>query len=79
MTLDDLKPGQKGTISNVSGGGPMAQRLMTLGLLEGSEIAMLRKALGGDPIEVQIMGYSLSLRRDEARRIDVVASNADGR
>ena len=79
MTLDDLKPGQKGTISRISGGGAMAQRLMTLGLLEGSEIAMLRKALGGDPIEVQIMGYSLSLRRDEARRIDVVASNADGR
>ena len=79
MTLDDLKPGQKGTISSVSGGGPLAQRLMTLGLLEGSEIAMLRKALGGDPIEVQIMGYSLSLRRAEARRIEVVASNGVGR
>ena len=79
MTLDDLKPGQKGTISSISGGGPLAQRLMALGLLEGSEIAMLRKALGGDPIEVQIMGYSLSLRRAEARRIEVVASNAGGR
>ena len=79
MTLDDLKPGQKGTISSISGGGPLAQRLMALGLLEGSEIAMLRKALGGDPIEVQIMGYSLSLRRTEARRIEVIASNAVGR
>ena len=79
MTLDDLKPGQKGTISSISGGGPLAQRLMALGLLEGSEIAMLRKALGGDPIEVQIMGYSLSLRRAEARRIEVVASNGVGR
>jgi Fe2+ transport system protein FeoA len=79
MTLDDLKPGQKGTISSISGGGPLAQRLMALGLLEGSEITMLRKALGGDPIEVQIMGYSLSLRRAEARRIEVLASNAVGR
>ena len=79
MTLDDLKPGQKGTISSISGGGPLAQRLMALGLLEGSEIAMVRKALGGDPIEVQIIGYSLSLRRAEAQHIEVLASNAVGR
>ena len=76
MTLDDLRPGQKGTISSISGVGPLAQRLMALGLLEGSEIAMLRKALGGDPVEVEVMGYALSLRRDEARRIEVVTGDA---
>ena len=76
MTLDDLKPGQKGTISSINEEGPLAQRLMALGLLEGSQIAMLRKALGGDPVEVEVMGYALSLRRDEARRIEVVADNA---
>ena len=47
------------------------QRLMALGLLEGSPIAMIRRALGGDPVEVQVMGYSLSLRREEARRVEV--------
>ncbi len=78
MTLDDLKPGQKGTISSISGEGPLVQRLMALGLLEGSEIEMLRKALGGDPVEVEIMGYALSLRRDEARRIEIVTGNAVG-
>ncbi len=78
MTLDDLKPGQKGTISSISGEGPLVQRLMALGLLEGSEIEMLRKALGGDPVEVEVMGYALSLRRDEARRIELVTGDAVG-
>lgn len=78
MTLDDLKPGQKGTISSISGEGPLVQRLMALGLLEGSEIEMLRKALGGDPVEIEVMGYALSLRRDEARRIEIVTGNAVG-
>ena len=78
MTLDDLKPGQKATISSITGAGPLAQRLMAMGLLEGSEVAMLRKALGGDPLEVEVMGYALSLRRNEARRIEVVIAHAIG-
>jgi len=44
---------------------------MALGLLEGSDIAMTRRAIGGDPVEVQVMGYALSLRREEARRVEV--------
>jgi Fe2+ transport system protein FeoA len=44
---------------------------MALGLLEGADISLTRKAIGGDPIEIEIMGYRLSLRRDEARRISV--------
>ena len=78
MTLDDLKPGQKATISSISGDGPLAQRLMAMGLLEGSEVAVLRKALGGDPLEVEVMGYALSLRKNEARRIEVVIAHAIG-
>jgi ferrous iron transport protein A len=71
MTLDELKPGQRGTIVKIEGDGPLAQRLMALGLLEGSEVAMTRRAIGGDPVEVQIMGYALSLRREEARRVEI--------
>lgn len=71
MTLDELKPGQRAMITRIDGNGPLVQRLMALGLLEGSEIAMTRRAIGGDPLEVKIMGYALSLRRDEARRIGV--------
>ncbi|GIK33740.1 MAG: hypothetical protein AMXMBFR45_23610 [Gammaproteobacteria bacterium] len=71
MTLDELKPGQKATILRIEGDGPLVQRLMALGLLEGSDISMTRRALGGDPVEVQVMGYALSLRREEARRVEV--------
>jgi Fe2+ transport system protein FeoA len=71
MTLDELKPGQRGAIVKIAGDGPLVQRLMALGLLEGSEVAMTRRAIGGDPVEVQVMGYALSLRREEARRVEV--------
>jgi Fe2+ transport system protein FeoA len=71
MTLDELKPGQKATILRIDGDGPLMQRLMALGLLEGSDVAMTRRAIGGDPVEVQVMGYALSLRREEARRVEV--------
>ena len=71
MTLDELKPGQRATIVRIDGEGPFVQRLMALGMLEGSEISLTRRAIGGDPVEVQIMGYALSLRREEARRIEV--------
>ena len=72
MTLDELKIGQAGTITGISGGGPMAQRLMALGLLAGSAVRITRRAIGGDPIEVAIMDYALSLRREEARRVNIV-------
>jgi ferrous iron transport protein A len=71
MTLDELKPGQRGTITGIEGEGPLVQRLMALGLLEGSVVAMTRRAIGGDPVEIKVMDYALSLRRDEARRIEV--------
>ena len=71
MTLDDLAPGQRAIVASIDGEGPLVQRLMTLGLLEGSEVAVTRRALGGDPIEVEVMGYALSLRRSEAQRVTV--------
>lgn len=73
MTLDELKIGESGTILGIVGEGPAAQRLMALGLLAGSLVRITRRAIGGDPIEVAVMDYALSLRREEARRIKVVA------
>ncbi len=71
MTLDELKVGQAAIIQSIQGDGPLVQRLMVLGLLEGSTVAVTRRAVGGDPIEVQVMGYALSLRRAEAARVSV--------
>jgi len=75
MKLDQLKPGQKATIIDIDEDGPVAQRLMAMGLLEGTKVSMTRKALGGDPVEVEVMGYALSLRKDEARRISIEISS----
>ena len=76
MKLDQLDIGQTATITAIDGDGPLIQRLMALGLLEGSEISLIRRALGGDPIEVEVMGYALSLRSAEAHR--VVVAPTDG-
>ena len=74
MTLDELNIGQAATVLAIDGEGPLGQRLMELGLLEGSDVSVTRRALGGDPIEVQVMGYALSLRLEEARRVQVSLS-----
>ena len=71
MTLDQLKIGQRATITAIIDTGPLAQRLMSLGLLEGTDVAMKRRALGGDPLEIDVMGYALSLRRSEASLITI--------
>jgi Fe2+ transport system protein FeoA len=76
VTLDELSIGQPATIEAIIGEGGLVQRLMALGLLEGSEVSVTRRALGGDPIEVIVMGYSLSLRREEARRVQVALNDA---
>ncbi len=72
-SLDTLQPGQSATIATIDEDGPVAQRLMAMGLLDGTPVSMTRKAIGGDPVEVEVMGYALSLRKDEARRIQVEA------
>ena len=71
MTLNQLGQGQIATITAIVGDGPLIQRLMALGVLEGSTVSVTRKALGGDPIEIEVMGYSLSLRLEEARLVQV--------
>jgi len=75
MTLNQLAIGQKATITAIVGEGPLMQRLMALGVLEGSSVSVTRKALGGDPIEIEIMGYSLSLRLEEASRVEIALDN----
>ena len=70
-TLAALKQGQKVTIEAVDAADPQVQRLMTLGLVEGAEVEFASSALGGDPLEIDVMGYALSLRKAEATQIDV--------
>ncbi|MDD2338655.1 MAG: ferrous iron transport protein A [Geobacteraceae bacterium] len=74
MNLARLQPGQKGRITSIGAIGPLKRRLMDMGVLVGEEIAVLKVAPLGDPIEVRIKSYSLSLRKREAEGIDVEVS-----
>ena len=68
-TLAALRPGQTGVVEGYSEIDETAQRLMQMGLVEGMEIEVLRYAPAGDPIEIRVMGYALSLRGKEAANV----------
>jgi len=69
--LSDLKKGDKGKIVKISGGGSVHRRLLDMGLVSGSEIEMQGVAPLGDPIEIKVKGYNLSLRKEEAASIKI--------
>ena len=69
--LHNLVRGQRGTVVQVDGRGPARQRMMDMGLVPGAEVKIVRVAPLGDPIEFQVKGYNLSLRRSEAKNITV--------
>ncbi len=69
--LTELKPGEKGRIVKIGGTGSIHQRLLDMGLVSGSEVEMQRVAPLGDPIEIRVKGYNLSLRKEEAASIQV--------
>jgi ferrous iron transport protein A len=72
-SLDQIRPGQRVRIESIQEDGAVSQRLMEMGLLEGEEITVLALAPLGDPIEIRLRDWRLSLRRSEAARIQVVS------
>lgn len=69
-TLDDLQPGGKGVVEELRGDDLFTQRLMEMGLLEGTAVEFVRRAPLGDPVEVRVNNrYQLSLRREDARQV----------
>lgn len=75
-TLATLKRGQKGVIKSVDASDPQVQRLMVLGLVEGTEIEHASAAIGGDPIEFRLFGCGISLRQEHARFFEVAPVTA---
>lgn len=71
FTLDKLRVGQRGRVQSMHGNDALAQRLYEMGFLEGEEIEVLGFAPLGDPMEIRLRDYRLSLRRTEAARITV--------
>jgi Fe2+ transport system protein FeoA len=72
MTLDELQEGQCARIESLLGDDLVLQRLMEMGVLENEEIEVVGFAPLGDPMEIRLRDYRLSLRRNEAARIRVI-------
>jgi Fe2+ transport system protein FeoA len=71
MTLDDLKIGQSGTIRQVGGEGALRLRFLDMGLIPGTKVQLQKVAPMGDPIQIYLRGYELTIRREDARKIDL--------
>lgn len=71
MTLREAKIGQTVTVKKLSGEGAVKRRIMDMGITKGAEVYVRKVAPLGDPIEVTVRGYELSLRKADADMIEV--------
>ncbi len=69
MTLRDLKPGQSGVVASIGGVGNIRRRVLEMGVTPGTKVDVVKVAPLGDPVEVVLRGYNLSLRKEEAEAI----------
>lgn len=71
QTLKEIKCGQKVTVTKINGTGAIKRRIMDMGITKGAEVFVRKVAPLGDPIEVTVRGYELSLRKADAEMITV--------
>ena len=71
MTLKEMKVGQSAVITAVGGQGELRLRVLDMGLIPRTEVTLIKTAPMGDPIEIRLRGYELTLRLDEAQWIEV--------
>lgn len=70
-TLREVSVGQSCIVSRLSGAGPVKRRIMDMGLTKGTQVYVAKVAPLGDPIELTVRGYELSIRKDEAACVEV--------
>lgn len=70
-TLKDVKVGETATVKRLHGEGPVKRRIMDMGITKGVEIYVRKVAPLGDPVEVTVRGYELSLRKNDAEIIEI--------
>ncbi len=75
MTLDLLEPGQSGIIATIGGEGALRRRLLDMGLTPNTKVTVRKVAPMGDPIELYLRGYVLTLRKDDAVKITLKEEN----
>ena len=71
MTLNEIKPGQTATIVRLRGEGAVKRRIMDMGLTKGVEVYVRKVAPLGDPMELTVRGYELSIRKADAEMVEV--------
>ena len=71
MTLDKLPVGSSGVITAVGGDGALRCRLLDMGLIPRTRVTLQKTAPMGDPMEIRVRGYELTLRVEEAKKIEV--------
>lgn len=77
-TLEQLKPGATGIIIKICGHGPVKRRIVDMGLVGGTPVHVLKYAPLGDPMEVKVKNFNLSLRKAEAALIEVQLTESEG-
>ena len=70
-TINDLKVGETARVVRLCGEGAVKRRIMDMGLTKGTEVTVRKVAPFGDPIELTVRGYELSIRKDEASKVEV--------
>ncbi len=70
-TLKDIKPGETVTVRRLQGEGAVKRRLMDMGITKNTSVFVRKVAPLGDPVEVTVRGYELSLRKNDAQMIEV--------
>ena len=75
MTLDLLEPGHSGIIATIGGEGALRRRLLDMGLTPNTKVTVCKVAPMGDPIELYLRGYVLTLRKDDAVKITLKEEN----
>ena len=78
MTMDELRPGQSAWITSVGGDGALRHHLLDMGLTPRTEVVLQKVAPMGDPIQIALRGYELTLRLDEAKNIEIEDVHIDG-
>ena len=71
VTLKDVKPGNEVTVTKIQGQGSLRKHILDLGITNGCKIFVRRVAPLGDPIQISLRGYELSLRKHDAEKIEV--------
>ena len=75
MRLSELKTGERGVIVKVNGHGGFRKRIIEMGFVRGNKVKVILNAPLRDPIEYEIIGYKISLRREEAAKIEVISES----